>query len=57
MQRKFNQARIPVSALILDQDALFSSDLSIVDTKLAVLNTLLDYIVVFTETPCSFNKI
>ncbi len=57
MQRKYNQARIPVSALIQDQDALFSSDLSIVDTQLAILNTLLDYIVVFTDTPCSFNKI
>lgn len=56
MKRKYNQARIPEYVLIQDQDALMSSDLSIVDTQLAILNTLLDYFVVFTETPCSFNR-
>ena len=57
MRKKYNQARIQVNDLIQDQDALFSSDLSIVDTKLNVLSTLLDYFAVFTETPCSFNRI
>jgi hypothetical protein len=56
MKKKSNQARIPVYQLVQDQDALLSSDLSIVDTQLAILNTLLDYFVVFTETPCNFNK-
>lgn len=56
MNKKYSQARIPVNALIQDQDALLSSDISIVDTQLAILNTLLDYFVVFDETPCSFNK-
>jgi hypothetical protein len=56
MQKKFNQARIPVLALIQDQDSLMSTDLSIIDTQLAILNTLLDYFVVFTETPCAFNR-
>ena len=56
MKRKYNQARIPEYVLIQDQDALLSSDLSIVDTQLAILNTLLDYFVVFTQTPCSFNR-
>ncbi|MEX1098927.1 MAG: hypothetical protein WEB87_00790, partial [Bacteriovoracaceae bacterium] len=57
MRKKYNQARISVNDLIQDQDSLFSSDLAIVDTKLSVLNTLLDYFSVFTETPCSFNRI
>ena len=56
MKKKYNQARIPVYQLIQDQDALLNSDLSIVDTQLAILNTLLDYFVVFSETPCKFNK-
>lgn len=56
MNKKYSQARIPVYQLVQDQDALLSSDLSIVDTQLAILNTLLDYFVVFTETPCNFNK-
>jgi hypothetical protein len=56
MKKKYNQARIPVHQLVQDQDALLSSDLSIVDTQLAILNTLLDYFVVFSETPCNFNK-
>lgn len=56
MKKKYNQARIPEYVLIQDQDALLSSDLSIVDTQLAILNTLLDYFVVFSETPCSFNR-
>lgn len=56
MQKKYNQARIPEYVLIQDQDALLNSDLSIVDTQLAILNTLLDYFVVFSETPCGFNR-
>ena len=57
MNKKYSQARIPVYALVQDQDQLLSSDLSIVDTQLAILNTLLDYFVVFSDTPCAFNKI
>jgi outer membrane protein TolC len=57
MNKKYAQARIPVYALVQDQDQLLSSDLSIVDTQLAILNTLLDYFVVFSETPCDFNKL
>jgi outer membrane protein TolC len=57
MKRKYNQARISVNDLINDQDALLNSDLSIVQTQLEVVNMLLDYLVVFSETPCSFNRI
>jgi outer membrane protein TolC len=57
MRKKYSQARISVTALIQDQDAKMNSDLAIIDTQLAVVNTLLDYLVVFNDTPCSFNRI
>jgi hypothetical protein len=57
MQKKYDQARVPVSALIQDQDALLSSDLTIVDTELTILNTLFDYFTIFNKTPCSLNRI
>ncbi len=57
MEKKFNQARIPAFQLVQDQDALLDSDIAIVDTQLAILNTLLDYFVVFSDTPCNFNKL
>lgn len=56
MRKKFSQARISVTALIQDQDALLNSDLAIIDTQLEILNSLLDYFTVFTDTPCGFNK-
>jgi outer membrane protein TolC len=57
MRKKYNQARVSVNALIQDQDALMSSDLSIIDTQLQIVNTILDYLIVFQETPCAFNRI
>lgn len=56
MRKKFAQARISVTSLIQDQDALLNSDLSIIDTQLEILNTLLDYFTIFTDTPCGFNR-
>jgi outer membrane protein TolC len=56
MRKKFSQARVSVTALIQDQDALLNSDLSIIDTQLEILNTLLDYFTIFTDTPCEFNR-
>lgn len=56
MKKKFNQARIPEYALIQDEDSLLSSDLTVVDTQLLVVNTILDYISVFNTFPCSFNR-
>jgi outer membrane protein TolC len=56
MQKKYQQARISVNDLINDQDALLNSDLSVVQTQLEVVNILFDYLVVFSETPCSFNR-
>jgi outer membrane protein TolC len=56
MRKKYSQARIPLYALIQDEDALLDNDLSIIDTQLTILNTVLDYFVVFNKMPCSFNK-
>jgi outer membrane protein TolC len=57
MRRKYEQARVSVNELIMDQDALFNSRLTTIDTQLQILNTLFDYLVIYTETPCEFNRI
>lgn len=57
MTRKYQQARIPVSALINDQDALLQSLLSEINIKLTVIHTLFDYFQVFTDYPCEVNRI
>jgi len=54
-KRKYNQARISVSQLVTDQDALLQSNLNEIQTKLRVVTTLLDYLAVYTETPCKLN--
>jgi outer membrane protein TolC len=55
--KKFREARVTVNDLILDQDALLNSSLVTINTQLEIINTLFDYLVVFTETPCDFNRI
>ncbi len=55
-KKKYNQARISVSQLVTDQDALLQSNLNEIQTKLQVVTTLLDYLAVYTETPCKLNK-
>lgn len=55
--RKYREARITVNDLILDQDSLLNSNLSTINTQLEIINTLFDYLAVFTETPCPFNRI
>jgi len=55
--KKYRQGRISVGEYINDQDALFQTELQIIDTKSAILQTLLEYLNVFTKTPCSFNRI
>ena len=56
IQTKYSQARISVNDLILDQDALLNSEFSTVDAQLQAVNVVLDYLTVFTETPCEFNR-
>lgn len=55
-QRKYQQARISVNDLINDQDAFLQSGLDEIQTKLTILNTILDYFTVFTSTPCELNR-
>lgn len=57
MRKKYQQARVSVDQLVLDQDALLNSELTTIDIQLQILNTLFDYLVVYTETPCPFNRI
>lgn len=54
-QKKYDQARISVQEMIIDQDAYLQSNLDEIQTKLAVINTLLDYFGVFNTTPCNIN--
>ena len=57
MRRKYEQARVSVDELVFDQDALLNSELMTVETQLQILNTIFDYLVIYTETPCAFNRI
>ena len=57
MRKKYVQARASVNDLVQDQDALLNSELATIDTQLQILNVLFDYLAIFTETPCSFNRI
>ena len=55
-KKKYNQARVSFRDLILDQDALLSSNLLEVQSQLAIITTLLDYFTVYTEMPCAINN-
>jgi len=57
MKRKYEQARVSINDLIMDQDALLRSELTTIETQLQVLNVLFDYLAIYTETPCEFNRI
>jgi len=57
VREKYSQARASVNDLILDQDALLNSELATLDSQLQAVNILFDYLMVFPETPCSFNRI
>lgn len=54
-EKKYRQARISFNDLVRDQDSYLQSNLNEVQTKLTVINTILDYFTVFTETPCALN--
>lgn len=55
-QKKFNQARIDVQQLVQEQEAYLQSYVDEIDTKLIVINTLLDYLSVYTNFPCHLNR-
>jgi outer membrane protein TolC len=54
---KYQQARVSVNDLIQDEDDLLRVSLTTVETQLQVLNVLFDYLAIYTETPCAFNRI
>lgn len=55
-KKKYNQARIGLPELIVEQEAYFQSKLSEIDSNLTIMNILMDYFSVFNETPCGLNK-
>ncbi len=55
-KRKYSQARISAQQLVQEQDAYLQSNLDEISTKLAVINLLIDYFNVFTDTPCALNR-
>lgn len=57
IRQKYSQARVSVNDLIMDQDALLNSELGTIDAQLQAVNILFDYLMVFTDTPCGFNRI
>ncbi|MCF8058765.1 MAG: TolC family protein [Bacteriovoracaceae bacterium] len=56
-KKKYNQARLTVEQLVQEQDSYLQSNLDEIRTKLAVINTIIDYLSVYTDTPCPLNNI
>lgn len=56
-KKKYNQARLTVEQLVQEQDAYLQSNLDEIRTKLTVINTIFDYLSVYTKTPCAMNTI
>ncbi len=56
IEKQYRQARISLIELIREQDSLQDSQLNKIDAYLLVINTLFDYLKVFTETPCNINS-
>jgi outer membrane protein TolC len=55
-KKKYNQARIGLPEYIIEQEAFYQSKLNEIDSNLTVMNILMDYFSVFTETPCKLNS-
>ncbi len=56
-KRKYKQARISLQELISEQDSHLQSNLSQIDSQLVIINTLIDYLSIYSETPCELNRI
>jgi len=56
-KRKYNQARIGLNELISEQEIYFANELDTISTQLSIIDGILDYLAVFTETPCELNRI
>ncbi len=55
--RKYDQARVSVDALVNDQNALLNSKIDQINSRLAIINELFDYFSIFTESTCGINSI
>lgn len=55
--KMYEQARVPIDSVINDQNALLANRLEEFKTRKLILDELLDYLQIFSETPCSFNQL
>lgn len=55
IERQYRQARLSLSELIREQDALQDSQLKEIDSNLLVIHTILEHFKVFTRLPCTLN--
>lgn len=54
--KKFRQARLAARDLIQDEDSYLQNNLDTINTKYRVIEILINYFTVFTETPCEINQ-
>ncbi|HMQ10781.1 MAG TPA: TolC family protein [Oligoflexia bacterium] len=55
--KKFNQGRLSISDYISDQDRLLQTELQLVDSQNLIIQTMLDYLNIFSKSPCAFNQV
>lgn len=55
MRKKYNQGRVSLSELIQDEDALFESELALVNSYYNIISLMIDYFSVFNDFECDFN--
>lgn len=55
-QKKYQQARIGLQDLISEQDALLQSKFSEIDSNLAIIHTVIDYLSIYMDMPCEMNS-
>jgi len=56
-KKKYNQARIGLPEYLVEQEAFYQSKLSEIDSNLTIMNILMDYFSIFSETPCALNSL
>ena len=56
-QTKYRQARITSQQLLQEQDRFFNNELALISLQRDLLNFMLDYFALFTETPCQLNEL
>jgi hypothetical protein len=53
--KKFDQARLSARDLIMDEDNYLQNNLNEINTKYSVIETIINYFTVFSDTPCEIN--